>query len=134
MTLWVSFDLGLTTRQPLEVLRRPKRFPTFYKRTTETQMQSAQRWRREYPKLSKAQHEYIRALVCYAIVDSKGIPSLNIALSEYEADLLKNRFVAAFSFNTAEPKEATINYKLVGSSRMHQLTVSTRSPSEDHDD
>lgn len=134
MSVWVSIDGGLTRRQPLEVLRRPRRFPRFHRRSTESPTQSAQRWRTEYLTLSKSQHEYLLALACYAVVDSKGLPSLNLALAEYEEDLLRTKSLQLFSWTTAEPKEVTIVYKLTGSSRTHQLTVSIRSPSEDFND
>jgi len=131
MNFWIALDNSYWKKQPLETLLRPSTFPRFQVRPNELPSERAQRWRAEYKDLSEQQNQFILAVVCWAIHDSKGVPSLREALQKWGDSFAANQDLDLFSFRVvAEPREVCVNYKLAGSSRTHQLSVSSSSPSE----
>jgi len=131
MNLWVAYDLEHAKKIALETLIKPVAFPCFQDRPNELRTERIQRWRSEYKELSERQHKFILSVVCHALSEAQGIPSLQQSLQKWADHFAASRDLDLFSFRCVEPLSLGIDYRLSGSSRTHHLSVSTRSPSEE---
>lgn len=131
MNLWVAFGSSHRRRQPLETLLRPVDFPHFQDRPNELRSERVNRWRAEYKELSERQHQFLLAVVCYAVSEARGIPSLEQALQTWADHFMAYRDLDMFHFQCTIPLEVGVQYRLSGSSRTHHLSVSIKSPSEE---
>lgn len=127
----MSLNGATWRRQHMETVLRPVSFPRFREYVGESRTQRAQRWRLCYKELSRLQHQWLQATVCWTFAKASGVFDLRTKLQQFENQALARQQLNHFQFNVvADPLEVGIAYSLPGSTKIHNLALHSRSPSK----
>lgn len=131
MNIWIAKDGAHWTPHALETIPKPVSFPRFATYPNELPTARAQRWRQTFKELANKQHDHVLAMAAWAIHDAKGAPSLERIMKDYADQIAAFQDLEFFTYRTADqPLELTVLYRLRGSSKTYQLTLSPLSPSQ----
>jgi len=131
MNIWIAKDGAHWKPVPLATIPKPVSFPRFAVYPNELPTARAQRWRQTYKELSAKQHDYVVSAAAWALHDAKSSQELERVLQNYADQFAAQQDLDQFIYRAAEqPLELTVVYRMVGSSKSTQLTLSLLSPSQ----
>jgi hypothetical protein len=131
MNIWIAKDGAHWKPYPLEAIPKPVTFPRFVSYPNELPTARAQRWRQTFKELAEKQHDYVMSAAAWALHDAKSQLGLEQIMQSYADRMAAHQDLDHFVYHTADqPLELTVTYKLRGSSKTHQMTLSLLSPSQ----
>ena len=131
MNIWIAKDGAHWKPYPLEALPKPVTFPRFASYPNELPTTRAQRWRQTFKDLAEKQHAYVTSAAAWALHDAKSQLGLDQLMQAHADQIAAYQYLDHFVYHTADqPLELTVIYKLRGSSKTHQMTLSLFSPSQ----
>lgn len=131
MNIWIAKGGSHWKPYPLEAVPKPVTFPRFVTYPNELPTARAQRWRDTFKELASQQHDYVLSAAAWALHDAKSQTALEQIMQDYADQFAVHQDLGMFVFGTADaPLELTVVYKLQGSSKTHQMTLSLLSPSQ----